>query len=153
MDLNELIDRTHFDYEQNETKAKQLEERILKVPGMSREYLPKRKYGENYKGDQLGVTASSLIVKGDKALAAFLGLDLNYWKEKAKAEEEREAYLTAFKEKTEALRQQNAEKKRIREDDEENKREEGRGRQGPACGKSSGALFQDLLLRKGAKVL
>ena len=22
MDLNELIDRTHFDYEQNETKAK-----------------------------------------------------------------------------------------------------------------------------------
>ena len=77
MDLNELIDRTHFDYEQNETKAKQLEERILKVPGMSKEYLPKRKYGENYRGDQLGVTAQSLIVKGDKALAAFLGLDLN----------------------------------------------------------------------------
>ncbi len=70
MDLNELIDRTHFDYEQNETKAKQLEERILKVPGMSKSYLPKRKYGENYKGDQLGITASSLIVKGDKALAA-----------------------------------------------------------------------------------
>ena len=115
MDLNELIDRTHFDYEQNETKAKQLEDRILKVPGMSKSYLPKRKYGENYTGDQLGVTAASLIVKGDKALAAFLGLDLNYWKEKAKAEEEREAYLTAFKEKTEALRQQNAEKKRIRE--------------------------------------
>ena len=115
MDLNELIDRTHFDYEQNETKAKQLEERILKVPGMSKEYLPKRKYGQQLKGDQLGVTAQSLIVKGDKPLAAFLGLDLNYWKEKAKAEEEREAYLTAFKEKTEALRQQNAEKKRIRE--------------------------------------
>ena len=115
MDLNELIDRTHFDYEQNETKAKQLEERILKVPGMSKSYLPKRKYGENYKGDQLGVTAASLIVKGDKALAAFLGLDLNYWKEKAKAEEEREAYLTAFKEKTEALRQKNEENKLARE--------------------------------------
>ena len=115
MDLNELIDRTHFDYEQNETKAKQLEERILKVPGMSKEYPPKRKYGENYKGNDLGITAQSLIVKGDKALAAFLGLDLNYWKEKAKAEEEREAYLTAFKEKTEALKQQNAEKKKIRE--------------------------------------
>ena len=115
MDLNELIDKTHFDYEQNETKAKQLEDRILKVPGMSKEYLPKRKYGENYKGDQLGVTAQSLIVKGDKALAAFLGLDLNYWKEKAKAEEEREAYLTAFKEKTEALRQKNLENKLARE--------------------------------------
>ena len=115
MDLNELIDRTHFDYEQNETKAKQLEERILKVPGMSKSYLPKRKYGENYKGDQLGITASSLIVKGDKALAAFLGLDLNYWKEKAKAEEEKEAYLTAFKEKTEALRQKNLENKLARE--------------------------------------
>ena len=113
--LNDLIDRTHFDYEQNETKAKQLEDRILKVPGMSKSYLPKRKYGENYKGDQLGVTASSLIVKGDKALAAFLGLDLNYWKEKAKAEEEREAYLTAFKEKTEALRQKNEENKLARE--------------------------------------
>ena len=113
--LNDLIDKTHFDYEQNETKAKQLEDRILKVPGMSKSYLPKRKYGENYKGDQLGVTASSLIVKGDKALAAFLGLDLNYWKEKAKAEEEREAYLTAFKEKTEALRQKNEENKLARE--------------------------------------
>ena len=97
--LNDLIDKTHFDYEQNEDKAKQLEERILKVPGMSKSYRPKRKYGENYRGAQLGVTAQSLIVKGDKALAAFLGLDLNYWKEKAKAEEEREAYLTAFKEK------------------------------------------------------
>ena len=113
--LDDLIDRTHFDYEQNETKAKQLEDRILKVPGMSKSYLPKRKYGENYKGDQLGVTASSLIVKGDKALAAFLGLDLNYWKEKAKAEEEREAYLTAFKEKTEALRLKNEENKLARE--------------------------------------
>ena len=113
--LDDLIDKTHLDYEQNETKAKQLEERILKVPGMSKSYLPKRKYGENYKGDQLGVTASSLIVKGDKALAAFLGLDLNYWKEKAKAEEEKEAYLTAFKEKTEALRQKNLENKLARE--------------------------------------
>ncbi len=28
---------------------------------------------------------------------------LSYWQEKAKAEEEREAYLTAFKEKTEAF--------------------------------------------------
>ena len=115
MDLNELIDRTHFDYEQNETKAKQLEERILKVPGMSKSYLPKRQYGEQYKGNQLGITASSLIVKGDKALAAFLGLDLNYWKEKAKAEEEKEAYLNAFKEKTEELRYKNEQAKLARE--------------------------------------
>ena len=109
--LNDLIDKTHFDYEENEAKARQLEERILQVPGMNKSYLPKRKYGQNYRGDQLGVTAQSLIVKGDKALAAFLNLDLNYWKEKAKAEEEREAYLTAFKEKTEALRQKNQEQK------------------------------------------
>jgi len=115
MDLNELIDKTHFDYEQNEVKAKQLEERILKVPGMSKSYLPKRQYGQQFKGDQLGVTAQSIIVRGDKALAAFLGLDLNYWKEKAKAEEEREAYLNAFKEKTEALRQKNLEQRMDRE--------------------------------------
>ena len=115
MDLNELIDRTHFDYEQNETKAKQLEERILKVPGMSKSYLPKRKYGVQFKGDQLGVTAQSLIVKGDKPLAAFLGLDLNYWVEKNKRDQEREEYITAFKEKTEALRQKNLEQKMNRE--------------------------------------
>ena len=113
--LNDLIDKTHFDYEQNETKAKELEERILKVPGMSKSYLPKRQYGQQFRGDQLGVTAQSIIVRGDKPLAAFLGLDLNYWKEKAKAEEEREAYLTAFKEKTEALRQKNEENKLARE--------------------------------------
>jgi len=113
--LDDLIDKTHFDYEQNETKAKQLEDRILKVPGMSKEFLPKRKYGQQFKGDQLGVTAQSMIVRGDKALAAFLGLDLNYWKEKARIEEEREAYLTAFKEKTEALRLKNEENKLARE--------------------------------------
>ena len=113
--LNDLIDKTHFDYEENEAKAKQLEERILKVPGMSKSYLPKRKYGQQFRGDQLGVTASSIIVRGDKPLAAFLGLDLNYWKEKAKAEEEREAYITAFKEKTEALRQKNFEDRIARE--------------------------------------
>ena len=113
--LNDLIDRTHFDYEQNEDKAKQLEERILKVPGMSKSYLPKRQYGQQFRGDQLGVTAQSIIVRGDKPLAAFLGLDLNYWKEKAKAEEEREAYITAFKEKTEALRQKNFEDRIARE--------------------------------------
>ena len=39
-DLNELINKTHFDYEKNEETAKQLEERILKVPGMSKQYLP-----------------------------------------------------------------------------------------------------------------
>ena len=113
--LNDLIDKTHFDYEQNETKAKELEERILKVPGMSKSYLPKRQYGQQFRGDQLGVTAQSIIVRGDKPLAAFLGLDLNYWKEKAKAEEEREAYITAFKEKTEALRQKNLEQRMDRE--------------------------------------
>ena len=71
--LNDLIDKTHFDYENNEDKAKQLEERILQVPGMSKSYLPKRQYGQQFRGDQLGVTAQSLIVKGDKPLAAFLG--------------------------------------------------------------------------------
>ena len=55
----------------------------------------------------MGVTAQSITVRGDKPLAAFLGLDLNYWEGKAKAEEEREAYITAFKEKTESLGQEN----------------------------------------------
>ena len=115
MDFDEMINRKHYEYEKGEEQAKQLEERILKVPGMSKSYLPKRQYGEQYKGNQLGITASSLIVKGDKALAAFLGLDLNYWKEKAKAEEEREAYLNAFKEKTEELRYKNEQAKLARE--------------------------------------
>jgi len=113
--LNDLIDRTHFDYEQNEVKAKQLEERILQVPGMSKSYLPKRKYGEEYKGTDFGVTAISLIVKGDKPLAAFLKLDLNYWHEKNKREQEREEYINAFKEKTEELRYKNQQDKLARE--------------------------------------
>ena len=82
---------------------------------MSKSYLPKRQYGQQFRGDQLGVTAQSIIVRGDKPLAAFLGLDLSYWQEKNKAEEEREAYITAFKEKTEALRQKNFEDRIARE--------------------------------------
>ena len=115
MDFNELIDKTHFEYEENEVKAKQLEKRILQVPGMSKSYLPKRQYGQQLRGDQLGVTAQSLIVKGDKPLAAFLNLDLSYWHERAKAEEEREAYLNAFKEKTEELKYKNQQQKLERE--------------------------------------
>ena len=42
MDFNELIDKIHFEYKENEVKAKQLEKRILQVPGMSKSYLPKR---------------------------------------------------------------------------------------------------------------
>ena len=42
-DLNELIDKTNFYCEQNEAKARQLEERILKVPRMSKSYLLKSK--------------------------------------------------------------------------------------------------------------
>ena len=115
MDFNELIDKTHFDYEQNEAKARQLEERILKVPGMSKSYLPKRKYGENYKGTDLGVTAQSMIVKRGKALAAFLVFDLNYWKKKAEEEEAKEKYINEFKEKTEELRYKNQQQKLERE--------------------------------------
>ena len=115
MDFNELIDKTHFEYEENESKAKQLEERILKVPGMSKSYLPKRAYGQQFKGDQLGMTAQSLIVKGDKPLAAFLNLELSYWKKKAEEEEAKEAYLNAFKEKTEELRYKNQQQKLERE--------------------------------------
>ena len=110
-DLNELIDKTHFDYEQNESKARQLEERILKVPGMSKQYLPKRQYGQSYKGKDFGLTVQSLIVRGDKPLAAFLGLDLDYWRKKNKEMEEREAYLNAFKEKTEKLKELNQQEK------------------------------------------
>tara|TARA_Y200000002_G_C22421227_1_gene553997 strand:- start:318 stop:608 length:291 start_codon:yes stop_codon:yes gene_type:complete len=87
MDFNELIDTTHFEYKENEAKAKQLEERILKVVGMSKSYLPKRKYGQQFRGDQLGVTASSIIVRGDKPLVAFLGLDLSYWTKLAEEQE------------------------------------------------------------------
>ena len=115
MDFNELIDKTHFEYEENEAKAKQLEERILKVAGMSKSYLPKRQYGQQLRGDQLGMTAQSLIVKGDKPLAAFLNLDLSYWKKKAEEEEAKEAYLNAFKEKTEELRYKNQQQKLERE--------------------------------------
>ena len=69
---------------------------------MSKSYLPKRQYGQNYKGDQLGVTAQSIIVRGDKPLAAFLGLDLSYWQQKAKAEEEREEQLVNRKKRSDA---------------------------------------------------
>ena len=114
-DLNELIDKTHFDYEKNEETARQLEERILKVPGMSKQYLPKRQYGQSYKGKDFGLTVQSLIVRGDKPLAAFLGLDLDYWRKKNKEMEEREAYLNAFKEKTEKLKELNQQEKLARE--------------------------------------
>ena len=36
------------------------------MPGMSKQYLPKRQYGQSYKGKDFGLTVQSLIVRGDK---------------------------------------------------------------------------------------
>jgi len=47
-----------------------------------------------------------MIVRGDNKFQ-LLELNLDCWKEKGKAEEEREAYLETFKEMTEALKQKN----------------------------------------------
>ena len=88
--------------------------RLNKISGLA-PYLPKRKYGQPFKGSDFGMTARSLIEREDRELASFLGLSTGYWRKVEEAETARQQAINETIKRTEDLRKQNEERKRVLE--------------------------------------
>ena len=92
--------------EETENKAREIEMRLKKIRGLA-PYLPKRNYGQPFKGSDFGITARSLIEREDRELASFLGFSTGLWRKVEEAETARQKAIEETIRKTEELRAKN----------------------------------------------
>ena len=69
--LDDVLNGAFIEQEQQETKSKQIEDRIKSYDGASA-LLPSRQYGKPVNPEMFGLTLRSIIEKNDPNLAAFL---------------------------------------------------------------------------------
>ena len=112
--LDDVLKGAFIEQEQQETKSKQIEDRIKSYEGAGA-LLPKRQYGKPINPENFGLTLRSIIERNDPNLAAFLGISTGYHKRKEEEEAALEEMKRNMAEKTEILRQQNMSQKEFRE--------------------------------------
>ena len=83
--LDDVLRGVFIEQEQQETKSKQIEERIKSYEGASA-LLPSRQYGKLINPEKFGLTLRSIIERNDPQLAAFLGISTGYHKRKEEKE-------------------------------------------------------------------
>ena len=71
--LDDVLNGAFIEQEQQETKSKQIEDRIKSYDGASA-LLPSRQYGKPVNPEKFGLTLRSIIERNDPHLAAFLGI-------------------------------------------------------------------------------
>ena len=112
--LDDILKGAFIEQEQQETKSKQIEERIKSYEGASA-LLPSRQYGKPINPENFGLTLRSIIERNDPHLAAFLGISTGYHKRKEEEELALEEMKKNMLAKTEELRQKNMSQKEFRE--------------------------------------
>ena len=112
--LDDVLKGAFNQQEQEETKSKQIEDRIKSYDGASA-LLPSRQYGKPVNPEKFGLTLRSIIERNDPQLAAFLGISTGYHKRKEEEELSRKEAIERMREKTEALRLKNEQQKLTRE--------------------------------------
>ena len=105
--LSAEIGKAFKDVEASENKAISIEKRIRAIPGVSKNLLPKRKYGQPINGENIGMTLASMIEANDPELGAYLGLSTGYWRKKEEEKAARAMQIEAMKMATEKLKKQN----------------------------------------------
>ena len=115
-DINDTIRRRHAEVEAIENDARQLEARILKIPGTSR-FIPLRAYGKPVDASEIGrnLTLRSLIANHDPELASYLGIPTGQHRLDDEEREARQLQIEALQMQTDRLRQQNAANRHARE--------------------------------------
>ena len=115
-DINDTIRRRHAEVEAIENEARQLEARILKIPGTSR-FIPLRAYGKPVDAAEIGrsLTLRSLIANHDPELASYLGIPTGQHRLDEEEREARQLQIEALQMQTDRLRQQNAANRHARE--------------------------------------
>ena len=112
--LDDVLRGAFVQQEQEETKSKQIEDRIKSYEGAGA-LLPSRQYGKPVNPEKFGLTLRSIIERNDPQLAAFLGISTGYHKRKEEEELSRKEAIERMREKTEALRLKNEQQKLTRE--------------------------------------
>ena len=79
--LDDVFRGAFIEQEQQETKSKQIEERIKSYEGASA-LLPSRQYGKPINPGNFDLTLRSIIERNDPQLSAFLGISTGYHKRK-----------------------------------------------------------------------
>ena len=108
-DLDDQINAAHADLEQRELEARQLENRLRKIPGNER-LLPTRNYGRPIDTEALkkNLTVVSLINSYDEPLASFLGIQTGSSREARELREAAKLQAEALRMRTEKLAAENA---------------------------------------------
>ena len=112
--LDDVLKGAFIEQEQQETKSKQIEDRIKSYEGAGA-LLPSRQYGKPVNPEKFGLTLRSIIERNDPQLAAFLGISTGYHKRKEEEELALEEMKKNMLAKTEELRQKNMSQKEFRE--------------------------------------
>ena len=76
--LQAEIGKAFKEVEAAENKSVSIKKRIRAIPGVSKNLLPKRKYGQPINGENIGMTLASMIEANDPELGAYLGLSTRY---------------------------------------------------------------------------
>ena len=85
-----------------EDEQKEIEVRLNKIEGL-KPLLPNRKYGQKWEDLKFGISAQSLIERGDVTLAGDLKLNSGYWEKIEKAEKSRFKYFDEMEKNIEEL--------------------------------------------------
>ena len=114
--LDEQINSAHAELEEREQEARQLEQRLRRIPGLAR-LLPQRTYGRAVDVAALrsNLTAVSLINSYDEPLASFLGVQTGSGREARELKEAAKLQAEALRMRTEKLAAENAFKREQRE--------------------------------------
>ena len=107
--LDEQINSAHAELEEREQEARQLEQRLRRIPGLAR-LLPQRTYGRAVDVAALrsNLTAVSLINSYDEPLASFLGVQTGSAREASELREAAKLQAEAMRLRTEKLAAENA---------------------------------------------
>ena len=108
-DMDDQINEAHADLEQRELEARQLENRLRKIPGLER-LLPTRNYGRPVNAEVLkkNLTAVSLINSYDEQLASFLGIQTGSARETRELREAAKLQAESMRMRTDKLAAENA---------------------------------------------
>ena len=114
--LDDVLKGAFNKQEQEETKSKQIEDRIKSYEGAGA-LLPKRQYGKPVNPEEFGLTLRSIIERNDPNLAAFLGISTGYHRRMEEEELSRKEAIERMKQQTLELQEKNERQRLKREAD------------------------------------
>ena len=112
--LDDVLKGAFNQQEQEETKSKQIEDRIKSYEGAGA-LLPKRQYGKPVNPEMFGLTLRSIIERNDPNLAAFLGISTGYHRRMEEEELSRKEAIERMKQQTKDLQEKNESQRLQRE--------------------------------------